>query len=94
MLVVLPGVYEGAFGRSAYLRLIGVRPDKARSGIGAQLLNHIEQSISGTDLFLLVSDFNRDAQVFYRRQGYEQIGAIPGYVLPDVTELIFRKRLR
>jgi hypothetical protein len=47
-----------------------------------------------SDLFLLVSDFNHDAQRFYQRQGYQQIGAIPGYVLPDVSELIFRKRFK
>jgi ribosomal protein S18 acetylase RimI-like enzyme len=87
---------DGAFGRSAYLRLIGVRPDCAGSGIGASLLAQAEQfalTISD-DLFLLVSDFNMGAQRFYRRHGYDQIGAIPGYVLPDVAELIYRKHLR
>ena len=44
------------------------------------------------DVFLLVSDFNTTAQAFYRRLGYEQVGAIPGYVVPGITELIFRKR--
>lgn len=86
---------KGAFGRSPYLRLIGVQPDKAGSGIGAALLDEIEHravTISN-DLFLLVSDFNDGAQRFYKRQGYEQIGAILAYVVPDVTELIFRKRL-
>jgi GNAT superfamily N-acetyltransferase len=85
---------KGAFGRSPYLRLIGVQPDNAGSGIGAKLLNEIERmavTISN-DLFLLVSDFNDGAQRFYKRQGYEQIGAIPAFVVPDVTELIFRKR--
>ncbi len=83
----------GAFGRSDYLRLIGVRADCAGQGIGAALLTEIEALAASRDLFLLVSDFNEGAQRFYRRMGYEPIGAIPGYVLPDVTELIFRKRL-
>lgn len=87
-------IREGAFGRSAYLRLIGVRPDKARSGVGTRLLSYVEQSISSSDLFLLVADFNTAAQQFYQRRGYEQVGAIPAYVLPDVTELIYRKRVR
>lgn len=86
----MPG---GAFGRSDYLRLIGVRADCAGQGIGAALLTEIEARAHSRDLLLLVSDFNEGAQRFYRRMGYEQIGAIPGYVLPDVTELIFRKRL-
>ncbi|HVU12606.1 MAG TPA: GNAT family N-acetyltransferase [Phototrophicaceae bacterium] len=83
----------GAFGRSDYLRLIGVRPDCAGQGIGAALLTEVEQQAHSRDLFLLVSDFNEGAQRFYRRMGYEQLGAIPGYVVADVTELIFRKRL-
>lgn len=90
------GIIGGAFGRSVYLRLIGVRPDLSGCGVGAALLDNLEQIAAGVagDLFLLVSDFNHDAQRFYRRQGYEQLGAIPGYVLPDVSELIFWKRLR
>lgn len=89
------GIGGAAFGRSAYLRLIGVRADCTGRGIGAALLTAVEQwaaTFCG-ELFLLVSDFNQDAQRFYRRQGYQQVGAIPGYVLPDVAELIFWKRL-
>ena len=84
----------GAFGRSDYLRLIGVRADYAGQGIGAALLTEVEARAQSRDLFLLTSDFNEGAQRFYRRMGYTQIGAIPGYVVPDVTELIFRKQLR
>lgn len=86
----------GAFGRSVYLRQIGVRADTTSQGIGAKLLDNVEQvAVALSDgLFLLVSDFNTDAQRFYQRQGYQQIGRIPGYVLPDVDELIFWKRLR
>lgn len=89
------GMAKGAFGRSAYLRLIGVKPDYAGVGVGGKLLEATEQaalSLTG-ELFLLVSDFNLDGQRFYQRHGYAQIGAIPGYVLPDVTELIYWKRL-
>ena len=84
---------QGAFDRSAYLRLIGVRPDLASQGIGSLLLDEAEQFAfdAGRDFFLLVSDFNTQAQNFYRQHGYRQIGAIPGYVLPDVSELIFWK---
>ncbi len=83
----------GAFGRSAYLRLIAVHPNLAGRGIGAALLAEAERlaAAAGRDLFLLVSDFNVEAQAFYARHGFRQIGAIPAYVLPDVTELIFWK---
>ena len=86
-------IARGAFGRSAYLRMIGAQPGYAGGGVGAALLAGAE-STAGDQLFLLVSDFNADAQRFYLRHGYTQIGAIPGFVLPDVDELIFWKRLR
>jgi ribosomal protein S18 acetylase RimI-like enzyme len=87
---------QGAFGRSPYLRLIGVRADKAGSGIGTALMAEVERKSAevATDIFLLVSDFNTGAQAFYKQCGYTQIGAIEAYVVPDITELIFRKRLK
>jgi len=87
-------VPQGAFGRSAYLKMLGVRPDQIGKRIGAHLLSHLEAAVSSSDLFLLASDFNAEAHRFYQRQGYGKIGEIDGYVLPDVTEWIFRKRLR
>jgi ribosomal protein S18 acetylase RimI-like enzyme len=86
---------EGAFGRSAYLRILGVRAGYTGLGIGAALLDQAERTAAAItrEMFLLVSDFNVEAQRFYQRQGYTRIGAIPGYVLPDVTELLYWKRL-
>lgn len=87
---------KGGFGLSAYLKLIGVHPDQTGSGIGAALLTETERMAfahGSSEMFLLTSDFNSAAQRFYRRQGYEQIGRIPAYILPGVAELIFWKRL-
>jgi len=86
---------RGALGRSTYLRLLCVQSGLHGAGLGAALLDAAEQEAarSAGDLMLLVSDFNLSAQRFYQRQGYRKVGAIPGYVLPDVTELIFWKRL-
>lgn len=85
---------RGVFGRSAYLRLLGVHPDHAGTGFGSTLLHAAEahSHAADRDLLLLVSDFNTAAQRFYQRHGYTQIGTLPGYVLPDVAELIFWKR--
>ena len=86
---------QGGFGRSMYIRWFGVRKELARAGVGAALMRSVEEAASkvSREIFLLVSDFNTDAQRFYQRQGYQQIGAIPGYVLPDVTELLYWKQL-
>lgn len=83
---------HGAFGRSAYLRLIGVKPELAGQGIGAALLSAVEARVTN-ELFLLVSDFNMDGQRFYRRHGYAQIGIIPDYVVTGIAELLYWKRL-
>lgn len=86
---------KGAFGRSAYLRLLGVRDDHTGRGIGAILLQQAEQTAarSSHDMFLLVSDFNTSAQRFYQREGYQKVGALPDYVVTGITEFIFWKRL-
>jgi ribosomal protein S18 acetylase RimI-like enzyme len=86
---------RGAFGRSAYLRLIAVEPALRGQGIGEALLRAFEAVARdvGSDAFLLVSEFNAAAQRFYLREGYEQVGRLDGFVLPDVAELLFRKRL-
>jgi len=86
-------VERGAFDHSGYIRLIGVRPGARGHGIGRALLEFVEEKsfAAGRDIFLLVSDFNTDAQRWYIRQGYRQVGQIDSYVRQDVNELIFRK---
>ncbi|OIO90303.1 MAG: hypothetical protein AUK03_13235 [Anaerolineae bacterium CG2_30_64_16] len=89
-------VDRGAFARSGYIPLIGVRAGLTGVGVGAGLLAYAEQYLgrSSPDVFLTVSDFNLDAQHFYQRHGYVQVGALPDYVINGVTELIYWKRLQ
>ena len=86
---------QGAFAHSGYIRLLGVLPAFRRRGVGTALMGQAEAAIrrQAASVFLLTSDFNREAQAFYRRLGYQQVGAIPDYIVPGVTELIFYKRL-
>jgi ribosomal protein S18 acetylase RimI-like enzyme len=86
---------RGAWDRSAYLRLIGILPAYQGLGIGEQLLRAVESLAAQEvqDIFLLVTDSNTSAQRFYRRLGYQQVGAIPNYVIHGITEFIFYKRL-
>lgn len=87
---------KGAFGRDVYLPLIGVRPLERSLGVGGLLLDYVEQTLFGgpRDVFLLVSDFNLEAQRFYAKRGYTQVGAIPNYVLDGVSELLMWKKIK
>lgn len=84
---------EGTFHHSGYIRWVAVAPEARSRGIGRALMQHAEQRIlaQGPNVFLLVSDFNRQARAFYRNRGYAKVGAIPDYVLPGITEHLLRK---
>jgi ribosomal protein S18 acetylase RimI-like enzyme len=84
----------GTFSHAGYLRLIAITADAQSRGVGARLLAEVETAVypSG-ELFLLVSEFNQAAQRFYESHGYARVGKLPGYVKPDIDELIYWKRL-
>ena len=86
---------RGGFGRSAYLRMIAVEPARRSSGLGARLMDAFETVALTEDgnAFLMVSESNADARRFYERRGYVEVGRVPGYVQPDVVELVLRKRV-
>ena len=86
-------VPKGSFNRSPYLRLLVVHPKFTSMGVGTLLMSQVESQvkIDYKDLIILVSDFNVDAQSFYQQMGYLKVGEIADYVVPGVSELIFRK---
>jgi ribosomal protein S18 acetylase RimI-like enzyme len=86
---------QGTLALGGYLRLIAVVAGHERAGTGSALLDAFERAVGvqSRHAFLLVSDFNCDAQRFYERHGYRRVGALPGLVLSDVDELLYWKRL-
>jgi ribosomal protein S18 acetylase RimI-like enzyme len=85
---------SGTLGIGGYLRLIAVDPEVHGRGAGGRLLEAFETETfaASAHAFLLVSDFNSDAQRFYERHGYIRAGTLPGLVLADVAEIIYWKR--
>jgi ribosomal protein S18 acetylase RimI-like enzyme len=87
---------EGMFDRSTYLRWLAIHPDHSGKGIGAMLLDAVEEAVKqhDRDIFLLAADFNTGAQRFYERHGYRQMAVLPDYVVAGVAEVLYWKRLR
>jgi ribosomal protein S18 acetylase RimI-like enzyme len=45
------------------------------------------------NVFLCVSSFNQEAQRFYARLGYEQVGELKDYVVRGHSEFLMRKTI-
>lgn len=76
-----------------YLELLGVAVWARQKGIGGQLLQYIEELVfkRTKNLFVCVSDFNEPARAFYMKHGYQEIGPMPNFLIPDSAELLLRK---
>jgi len=76
-----------------YLELLGVAEWARQKGIGSLLLKHVEQLVfeRTKNLFACVSDFNRSARDFYEKQGYQEIGPMPNFLIPGSAEILLRK---
>lgn len=86
---------KGTFGRTPYLKRIVVREGLRSQGIGSTLIKAVEVEAAKLchDLYLLVAVDNKSAQTFYSRNGYSEVGHLPDFVKPGVTELLYRKSL-
>jgi ribosomal protein S18 acetylase RimI-like enzyme len=86
---------DGTFGEHGYIRLIGARRELTGQGIGTRLLWEAERLFVHQGIrrvFLLCTDWNTAAQLFYERHGYVRVGALPDWLEQGVCELIYVKR--
>jgi ribosomal protein S18 acetylase RimI-like enzyme len=76
-----------------YLELLGVAAWARQQGTGKRLLGHVEALVFARtkNLFACVSDFNATARAFYRKQGYQEIGPMPNFLIPGSAEILLRK---
>ncbi|MGD8837583.1 MAG: GNAT family N-acetyltransferase, partial [Desulfobacteraceae bacterium] len=86
-------IHNGCFRKFSYLSLIAVKLDFRGKGVGKELLEKFEETgFKRADrVFLLVSDFNKKAQLFYMKLGYEKVGKIPDLFKKGVSEHILVK---
>jgi len=82
---------EGAF--TGYIKRICIKRNWRGKGIGSKLMGFAEQRIFSKkhNVFLCVSSLNKKAKKLYLKLGYEIIGEINDYIVPDSKELILRK---
>ncbi len=76
----------------SWLRALVVEPGWAGRGLGAQLLQAVEEHAfrCGPNLFLGCAEF-LTARHFYASQGYQVTARFPDHLAPGVAQLIFRK---
>jgi ribosomal protein S18 acetylase RimI-like enzyme len=76
-----------------YLELLVVAPAARGRGHGRALLQHLETLVfaRAKNLFACVSDFNEEARVFYKKNGYQEIGPIPNLLISGSAEILLRK---
>lgn len=83
--------------RGPYIQFLGLTRDFQNHGIGAALLGTVEDLALETNahnLWVMASQFNDRALVFYRRWGFSPVASIDALVAPEQTEVLLRKRLR
>ena len=84
---------DGTFHHSGYVRWVGVASQAQCRGLGRRLMRYAENRIfkAGPNVFLMVSDFNEQAQRFYEALGYRLVGKVPDYIVPGIGEHVYRK---
>lgn len=85
-----PGVLLGE-----YLRVLVVAHEQRARGVGRRLMGELERRAFARwpNVYLCVSDFNAAARGFYRRLGYEEIGALNGLLVSGAAEILMRKSI-
>jgi ribosomal-protein-alanine N-acetyltransferase len=84
---------QGAF--VGYVQSVCVEPEWRGKGVGGQLMAFAEKRIFSEtpNVFVCVSSFNKGAQRFYERLGYEVIGELRDYIISGHSEILLRKTI-
>lgn len=90
---VVSFIAEPLFAQGGYIRLLAVRTDMRRKGIGRQLMGFAERKVFGRarNIYLCVSALNEPAKQFFEKLGYAKIGEIPDLNTTGECEWLLRK---
>jgi len=86
-------INNGCFHKFTYLATLAVKKNYRKKGIGEALVSKFETiGFKRADrVFILVSDFNKIAQKFYRKLGYKKVGNIPDLFKTGISENLLVK---
>ena len=84
---------QGAF--VGYIQLVGVASKFHGQGVGRALIEFAEQRIfrETPNVFICVSDFNKEAQGFYAKLGYRRVGELKDFIVAGHAEILLRKTM-
>lgn len=84
---------QGAF--VGYIQLVGVGSNFRGRGVGRSLIEFAEKRIfrETPNVFICVSDFNRQAQGFYAKLGYRRVGKLQDFIVAGHSEILLRKTI-
>ena len=76
-----------------YIQTVCVAPEAQNRGVGSQLLGFAEARIfrDSPNVFMCVSSFNTGARRLYARLGYEEVGLLRQFIVPEHDEILLRK---
>ncbi len=79
-----------------YLGFLGLIPSAQGKGLGKVLMAWLEENAkthASGNIFICVSEFNHDAQEFYKSCGFSKVADLDGLIVDEHAELLLRKRL-
>jgi len=87
LILHLGGSFDG------YIQLLAVFPEFQNRRLGEKIMQFAEEKIflRSKNVFLCVSDFNRRAQKFYARLGYQKVGELENFLVVGQNEILLRK---
>jgi [ribosomal protein S18]-alanine N-acetyltransferase len=78
-----------------YIQTLLIAEEYRGHTLGHQMITYLENRIYefSPNVFMCVSDFNKDAQRLYAKMGYEVIGEIKNYIAEGHSEILLRKTI-